>query len=268
MKSRFSFLAALIFLSLVPLSLRAQDKPAPPADKPAPPADKPAPPADKPTQVGKWEGDIQVPGQTVGVVVELARSSDNRWAGTIAVPSQGNIVLRMLNLKVEGAAISFDMPGAPGYPSFKGDLAADGQSIVGSFMQGGQSFRIELKRKGVATLKADASKPVVAPAVAAVKGDWAGALEVGGQTLRLKFKLMPSAEDGIYGVLDSVDQLIWIPVDSISEQNGTIKFELKLIQGSFSGKLSQDGASWEGTWEQGSGSMPLTLKRAGGAPSK
>jgi hypothetical protein len=262
MESRFSFLAVIILLLLVPLSLRAQDKPAPPADKPAPPADKP-------TQAGKWEGDIQAPGQTIGVVVELARSSDNRWAGTIAVPSQGNIALRMLNLKVEGAAISFDMPGAPGYPSFKGDLAADGQSIGGAFTQGGQSFRTELKRKGTPTLKAEArAKSEVSPAIAAVKGDWEGSLEAGGQTLHLKFKLAPGAEEGLVGVLDSVDQLIWIPVDSISEQSGAVKMELSLIQGSFSGKVSQDGATWEGTWSQGGGSIPLTLKRAGAAPPK
>jgi len=260
MKSRFSFLAALILLSLVPLSLRAQDKPAPPADKPALPADKPA-------QAGKWEGDIQAPGQAIGIVVELARSGDNRWVGTIAVPSQGNITLRMLNLKVEGASISFDMPGAPGYPSFKGDLAADGQSISGSFTQAGQSVRTELKRKGEATLKAEA-KVTVPAAVAAVKGDWEGSLAVGGQTLRLKFKLMPGADDGINGILDSVDQLIWIPVDRISEQGGAVRMELKLIQGMFTGKLTADGASWEGNWEQGGGSAPLTLKRAGAAPPK
>jgi hypothetical protein len=255
MKSRFSFLAALILLSLVPLSLRAQDKPAPPADKPA--------------QAGKWEGDIQAPGQTIGIVVELARGGDNRWVGTIAVPSQGNISLRMLNLKVEGPTISFDMPGAPGYPSFKGDLTADGQSIGGAFTQGGQSVRTELKRKGVATLKADAgAKPAVSPAVAAVKGDWEGSLDVGGQTLRLKFKLAPGAEDGLAGTLDSVDQLIWIPIDSVTEQGGAIQMELKLIQGSFSGKVSQDGATWDGTWRQGGGSMPLMLKRAGAAPPK
>ena len=32
------------------------------------------------------------------------------------MPSQGGQDLPLLNLTVEGGAVSFDMPGAPGYP--------------------------------------------------------------------------------------------------------------------------------------------------------
>lgn len=214
---------------------------------------------------GRWEGSIDVAGRSIGFVLDLARGEGDRWQGTIAIPSQGNVQLPLLNLRVAGAAISFDIPGVPGYASYKGSLAADGAAIKGDFTQGGQQLPLEFARKGESTLKAEAkSERADLPALAPLKGDWEGVLDISGQTLRLKFMIAPGEQAGMDGVLDSIDQRVWVPVEVVSLDKGVVRFEVKLIQGGFEGKLGQDGAQIEGTWNQPAANLsaPLTLKRA------
>jgi len=97
--------------------------------------------------------------------------------------------------------------------------------------------------------------------VGELKGEWEGALNAGGQTLRLKFKIAPSQEGSLAGVLDSIDQQVFIPIDSATEQAGSVNLVLNLIGGTFKGKLGADKKSIEGTWEQNGNSLPLTLTR-------
>lgn len=239
MKNRFSLLIALVFLFIAVPMIGAQTAPG---------------------LSGRWEGELKTPGEGIGMVLELVRGGNDRWQGIAVFPGQSDVKLRLLNLKVDGATVSFDMQAAPGYPSFEGKLSADGQSISGEFMQSGHSIATELKRKGEPTIKP------VAPAASSsaldpVKGDWEGSLNAGGQTLRLKFKFAPNSGSDIPGILDSVDQQTFLAVDAIVAEKGGFRFDLNLIQGSFTAKLSPDGATLDGIWDQAGASFPLTLKR-------
>lgn len=239
MKNRFSLLIALVFLLIAVPMIGAQTAPG---------------------LSGRWEGELKTPGEGIGMVLELARGGNDRWQGIAVFPAQSDVKLRLLNLKVDGATVSFDMPAAPGYPSFSGKLSADGQAISGEFMQGGHSLPAELKRKGDPTFK-PAAPAAPSPALDAVKGDWEGDLKVGAQTLRLKFKFSPNTDSDIPGSLDSIDQQSLIPVDAIVAEKGGFRFDLNLIQGSFTAKLSPDGSTLDGIWDQAGATFPLTLKR-------
>ena len=212
----------------------------------------------QPSAAGHWEGNIAVPGTPIQIVIDLARGKEGFWRGTLGVPSQGGQDLPLLNLTVDAGTVSFDMPGAPGYPSMKGKVSADGKAITGELVQAGHNLPFQLERKGETKLTADAKTP---GPVGELKGEWEGALNAGGQTLRLKFKIAPSQEGSLAGVLDSIDQQVFIPIDSATEQAGSVNLVLNLIGGAFKGKLVADKKSIEGTWEQNGNSLPLTLTR-------
>jgi len=212
----------------------------------------------QPSAAGHWEGNIAVPGTPIQIVVDLARGKEGFWRGTLGVPSQGGQDLPLLNLNVDGVSVSFDMPGAPGYPSMKGKLSADGKTLAGELTQSGTSLPFQLERKGETKLTADAKTP---GPIGELKGEWEGALDAGGQVLHLKFKITPTQEGSLAGVLDSIDQQVFIPIDSATEQAGSVTLVLNLIGGSFKGKLGADRKSIEGTWEQNGTPLPLTLKR-------
>ena len=98
----------------------------------------PAPPA----LAGAWSGAIEVPGMTLAIQVDFARAES--WTGTISIPAQSLKNFALAEVKADGAAISFRMPGIPGDPFFKGQLGADG-NLRGTFTQGGQNFPFLLK---------------------------------------------------------------------------------------------------------------------------
>lgn len=216
-------------------------------------------PAAQTAASGRWEGEIKTPGQGIRIILELVAGA--RWRGIASFPDQSDVELRLLDLKVEGAEVSFRMPAAPGYPSFKGKISDDGQSIAGEFLQSGQALPTALKRKGDPGFK-PAPSPAPNPALEALSGDWEGVLQVGDQSLRLKLKLAPNAGDDIPGFLDSLDQQTLIPVNTLTAENDSFRIDLDLIQGSFSGKLSPDRSSWQGKWEQPGISRPLSFKRS------
>ncbi len=103
---------------------------------------------------GHWEGEIQIPGTKLGVDVDLSQDGD-AWKGDISIPLQNAKDLPLTNVKVDGAAVSFEIQGIPGTPTFNGTLDADGAKIAGDFTQGGGKFPFELRR---GTAPAEAAK--------------------------------------------------------------------------------------------------------------
>ncbi len=96
--------------------------------------------------VGHWEGAIEVPNLALGIQVDV----DGKLSATITIPAQGAKDLALSNVNFAAGEFTFTIPDAPGNPQFKGKLNADGQKIVGTFTQGGQSFPCNLTRKAEA----------------------------------------------------------------------------------------------------------------------
>jgi pimeloyl-ACP methyl ester carboxylesterase len=95
----------------------------------------------------------------------------------------------------------------------------------------------------------------------ALEGNWLGALEVSGFKLRLLLKISKTADGQLKATMDSIDQRAKdLVVDSISFQDGTLKFVMKAIGASYTGTLSKDGTQFNGEFTQG-GVLPLDLKR-------
>lgn len=97
--------------------------------------------------VGRWKGAIEIPGTPLEVEVDL-ESAAGAWKGDITIPAQGARDLPLEAISVEGDRVSFRIGGIPGAPTFSGTVAADGETLSGTFEQGGQSFPFTLRRAG------------------------------------------------------------------------------------------------------------------------
>jgi murein DD-endopeptidase len=101
------------------------------------------------------------------------------------------------------------------------------------------------------------------PAAKDFEGYWEGALEAGGQKLRLTLTIKKSPESVYSGTLVSVDQGgTPIPVDAITVEGNHVKFEIRAVNGSYEGDFNADRTELTGTWTQSGPSLPLVFKRA------
>lgn len=97
------------------------------------------------TPAGHWEGVIVVPGAELGIDVDLMLE-EGAWSGDISIPAQQTQDFVLSDVIVEGTDVSFLMAGVPGDPTFSGKMAEDGQTITGTFSQGGQVLEFRLTR--------------------------------------------------------------------------------------------------------------------------
>src|SRR5438128_8401458 len=95
---------------------------------------------------------------------------------------------------------------------------------------------------------------------AGIEGLWGGTLDVGIK-LRLVLNISRTADGKLEATVDSVDQAANdLPVDTISFQDGILKFEMKRLFASYIGTLSKDGTQLTGQFTQ-NGPFPLDFKR-------
>lgn len=207
---------------------------------------------------GVWEGSIQTPNGDLAFVFNLHRDGD-KWAGEMDVPAQGVTGLPIASVKVDGAAVSFPIPG-PNDPHYDGKLSEDGKTISGTFSQGPASIPLELKWKS----EPRAVEKVAANVgdVASLQGVWEGVLDIGGNQLHLRINFVKSDDGGTKATIDVAEQgLTGLAFTSIARTGDKVKMDLKVINGGFEGTLNKDLTSMTGTWSQGPGSLPLTLTR-------
>ena len=101
-----------------------------------------------------------------------------------------------------------------------------------------------------------------------IAGNWLGVLEVQGLKLRLVLKITQAPDGKLSAKMDSVDQAANdLPIDTITFEGGTLKFDARALFLSYEGKLSEDGSEIAGQLKQGQGSFPLTFKRTDKAVS-
>ena len=95
-----------------------------------------------------------------------------------------------------------------------------------------------------------------------IAATWQGTLHAG-HDLRTVIKISKDDKGAYKGVLYSVDQDGQsLPLDSVTLDGSDVKYTIKMIEGSFEGKLSADGKTINGSWKQGPNPLPLVLARA------
>jgi uncharacterized protein (TIGR03435 family) len=94
-----------------------------------------------------------------------------------------------------------------------------------------------------------------------ITGTWQGTLKPGPRDLRIVVRISLD-DDKLKAVMYSIDQGGQpISVSAITRDGSTVKMTVAAINGSYEGKLSGDGNSISGIWNQGA-PLPLNLARA------
>jgi uncharacterized protein len=101
-----------------------------------------------------------------------------------------------------------------------------------------------------------------AQTTAGLDGTYSGTLQAGDAQLHLVLHLTRGARGELRATLDSLDQGVFaIEASSISLSSGTLRFEITSVRAQFSGKISADHKNIDGSWSQGSVSLPLSFHR-------
>jgi hypothetical protein len=94
--------------------------------------------------------------------------------------------------------------------------------------------------------------PLAAGAQSGIAGDWQGAFEVDGTTLRLVLHIKLAPSGTLIATIDSINQdSPDIPVSAITFESATLKLDVSQVRGSFEGKLNKDGTEIKGYWTEG-----------------
>ena len=102
----------------------------------------------------------------------------------------------------------------------------------------------------------------------ATAGNWLGVLDVGGIKLRLGLKAQQQADGKLNAKLDSLDQAAYdLLIDSITSENGLVRFKATTLGLGYEGKLTADGLEIIGELKQGPTSFPLAFKRTEKLPT-
>ena len=114
-----------------------------------------------------------------------------------------------------------------------------------------------------------ASTPVVTgqPVNTGMAGNWLGVLDAG-LKLRLGLKVQQQADGKLTAKLDSLDQAAYdLPINSITVENGVVRFMATSLNLSYEGKLTTDGSEIIGELKQGTVAFPVTFKRTQQLPT-
>lgn len=199
---------------------------------------------------GDWLGKVTIPtGETLTITAHLAQGADGAWQGTAGSPDQTLAPLPMTDIKVGGEQLSFAAPSVNA--AYKGRWDPAAHAWVGTLTQGAFDMPLTLAR-GV---------PGPRPVVAGLDGHWTGLLVTPGGDLHLVLDVKTDAA-GTLGLFQSPDQAPVKMVAGLSRKGDAVSVELKGV-GGFDATLSADGATLDGHWKQGGGSLPLKMTRGG-----
>jgi fermentation-respiration switch protein FrsA (DUF1100 family) len=195
--------------------------------------------------IGDWQGSLAVGGSGLRVVFHFTQTSAGALHATFDSLDQDAKGIAVSSVTLKGSKLSLASAAVNG--TYEATLSADGNTLDGTWTQGSP---IPLKLERI--VKND------------LTGEWSGALDAGGQKLRLVFHIAATT-GGLKASLDSLDQgANGIPIGSITRDGGGIHMEAPVIGGKYEGKLSADGNAIDGTWTQG---VPLSLRLTRGAPA-
>jgi hypothetical protein len=181
----------------------------------------------------------------------------NDWIGSISISSQNASGIPLDAITITNGNCTFRIKGAPGDPTFTGNLSADAKTIVGSFTQGAGTFPFKLTRAGDPKVEVAKHSPALAKEFL---GNWEGTLEPG-QVLRLVLKMSNDAGEAKAFLVSRDQSGAEIAVSAIDQKNSKLTLSLKMIGGQYEAEINKEGSELNGMWTQGGNDLPLRLRK-------
>ena len=206
---------------------------------------------------GRWSGKIQIPGNELILILDLARQPN--WIGSATLPALNLTGATLTEIKMQGADLSFGIQAmtGPGIDPPKVKARLTDKGLVGNFLQGGNTAPFNLEKMGPPQV---GEPPRSTPVGRAFEGEWNGSYELFGYPRTVTLKLHnhdsqpASAEFVIVG--RKVNNL---PVDRISQSGNFITIESSAFGITYEGRLQNDEI--HGTVLQGPIEIALVLRR-------
>ena len=214
----------------------------------------------RPELEGDWRGDIETPGQQIGVVFYLERDESGGLTATLDVPQQGARGISVSGVRATADSLHLDV--AAINATFEGAVEDGGARIEGTWTQGGGAFPLVLTRGAAEAASEDPATGRAArrqPGEPEVSGRWQGRLgpPVG---LQVVFNIEEAADGSLTATAESPDQSDEpFPVTAVSLRGDTLRLEIKSAGATFEGHVGADRI--EGTFRQGGRATALTLKQ-------
>ncbi len=201
-----------------------------------------------PSIAGDFLGSLVAPGATLHLKLHIHAAADGTLSGTLDSPDQGAAGIPCADFRVDGSRFSFAVPAVRG--TWSGTIENGGATLTGTWNQGTPLALTFTRDTFVA-----ASKP------SAVDGFWLGTLQAGPQSLRIQISVRSDAGGREYCTLDSLDQRAFgLTCSNVLFSGTDFSFDVPVVRGRWSGKLSSDGRSLTGMWSQGQ-ALPLNFER-------
>jgi serine-type D-Ala-D-Ala carboxypeptidase/endopeptidase len=198
----------------------------------------------KPTIAGDYAGTLG----PLHVKLHLKLNSNGALDGTLDSPDQGASGLPCADFHLDGTNLSFSVPSVHG--AWKGTVSGDGATLSGTWNQS-SPVPLTLVRETFAL----AAKP------SPVDGVWLGTLQAGAQAIRAQLHVKSDTAGREFCTFDSLNQhAMGLECANAVLTGSDFAFDIPVVHGHWSGKLSTDGKTLAGVWNQGS-PLPLTFTR-------
>jgi pimeloyl-ACP methyl ester carboxylesterase len=213
--------------------------------------------AARPTGVqGEWEGELAVGEARLKLVLHVASEKGGELRARLDSPDQSVYGMEATGVSQESGRLRFEIASVGA--TFEGKPGADGRSITGVWKQAGHDFPLVFHRQSA---NAAGKKPV--NAVSPFEGTWQGAFQNGNMRYRLQLHVTHDEDRKLSGMLDSLDQgANGLPMSKLSDQNGTVHFEIELVTGVYEGTMNAGHNSIAGKWSQNQDTVALEFKRS------
>lgn len=104
----------------------------------------------QPSLTGKWEGEITIQGQELGIIFQI-EGEDGNYSGTLDIPAQGASDLPLLYVVVQDDSVSTAFNTGTSVGEFKGKLT-DENKIEGTYTQAGSALPFYVERQDPSTV--------------------------------------------------------------------------------------------------------------------
>ncbi len=212
--------------------------------------------------VGEWFGKLTVPGVTsLTLIYKFEIAKDGKLAGFLDVPDQNARGIALSDITFASGQLSLKVPAAA--IEYAGQLT--GNSIKGTFKQGGASFELNLTKgkyqiPGIDMPVEDMNK---------LLGSWAGRVKMGQEAsadmITVIYRFEKTKDGKLAAFSDSPEQGRYGgAMTDVAFKDDLLTIKLPGTTGGYTGKLS--GNSIAGTFTLGEAKMDLTVTKGAKFP--
>ena len=206
----------------------------------------------------RWEGDVQIPGKELRIVIDLAQDSHGQWTGSAIVPGFGIKGAPLTDIAVKESDVSFTIKGALGDPKFKGRLAAN-HTLTGDFQQGGNTAPFTLQKAGEPQVDAPRHSTTIRREL---EGAWQGEMDFFGTVkVRLEMANQPGGNATAKFTLTRTRDNP-LPLNLVTDEGGILTLQATDAGITYEGKFRKEANEINGIFQQGPIEVTLVLHPA------